>query len=165
MWQAEGEVMERTVAPIRTPGSELEVLTGFEVLVAEDDPHDQLLLQMAAEKAGLPLRLAFVDDGAAVLRRLKTGNVPDLLILDIRMPLLDGHETLDRLRDLPGAHMTPTVMFSNSRLSQDRQRSFESGAIAYRTKPSTFAELTEFLEDIFDFLLATTAAVIELTDE
>ncbi|MCP4957667.1 MAG: response regulator [Actinomycetia bacterium] len=157
--------MERTVVPIRTPNPELEILAGFEVLVAEDDPHDQLLLQMAAEKADLPIRLTFVDDGAAVLRKVGDGDIPDLLVLDIRMPLLDGHETLDRLQALPTARMIPTIMFSNSRRSHDRQRSLESGAIAFRTKPSTFAELTEFLEDIFDYLLETAATTVELTDD
>src|SRR5512133_1483389 len=86
--------------------SKLPPPTRFEqsILVAEDDPAEQCLLRRAVRKAGFEVELDFVFDGWGVLNFLQSrsqGNLPALLLLDIRMPGLDGFEVLEALRGRP----------------------------------------------------------------
>ncbi len=106
------------------------------ILVADDDPHIRQLLAFALAKAGLDTIEA--EDGEAVLAEV-AARAPDLVILDINMPRMDGIEACRRLR----AHSDVPILFLSSRDDEiDRVLGIELGADDYVTKPFSPREVT-----------------------
>ena len=90
-----------------------------------------------------------------VLSRLQAGELaPDLILLDVHMPKLDGFEFLQRLRRMPSMISTPTVFLTNSDLGRDIVVRGLSSALDYITKPDTYAKLQARLDTIIDRLAA-----------
>lgn len=120
------------------------------LLVADDDPHDQLLLSMAAEDWRGHVHIDFANDGIEALEKLRelfaAGQMPDVLVLDLRMPRLDGHGVLERIRSDSMLSLVDIVVFSSSRLSGDMERSKAAGALRYEMKPGTYSELVGFID-------------------
>lgn len=127
-----------------------ENLEPLRLLVAEDDPHDQLLLSMAAEDWPGPVVIEFAGDGLEALEMLRAsfaaGEMPDVLVLDLRMPRLDGHGVLERVRSDSMLSLVDIVVFSSSKLNGDVERSKAAGALRYEMKPGTYTELVDFID-------------------
>jgi CheY-like chemotaxis protein len=141
---------------MKRSGSQAPVATRpLNVVVADDDRHDQLLLTMAAEEAGVDLELYFVDDGVRLLAllddRAAEGALPDLIVLDLRMPRLDGHQVLQLLADDPALWRIPVVVLSSSSDRADIEATLSRGVRSYQTKPSEFSELTRFVSTLASF--------------
>lgn len=121
------------------------------VLVVDDDPHIRQLLTFALQKAGLAVREA--EDGEAALASIAAA-VPDLVVLDINMPRMDGIEVCRRIRaqgDLP-------VLFLSSRDDEiDRILGMELGADDYVTKPFSPREVVARVAAILRRLVRTPA--------
>lgn len=119
------------------------------VLVAEDDPHDQMLFIMAAEDAKTSIKLGFMPNGEELvteLRRLAgSEEMPTMAVLDMRMPRMSGHEVLDALNDDPSIRPAEVGVFSTSHRSQDVDTSLAKGAAWHEVKPSKYEELVAFL--------------------
>jgi DNA-binding response OmpR family regulator len=105
------------------------------VLVVEDDPQTRELLQRILERAGYAVLTA--PDGRAGLRELYAAR-PDLVILDVKMPELDGWATLERIRDLSEV---PVLMLSAHEGEMERVRGLQAGADDYVVKPFGHQEL------------------------
>ncbi len=124
------------------------------VLVAEDSIDDQLLISLATDEANIPVELAFVDNGLELMWKLwgqlensNRGNddaLPDLILLDLRMPLMDGYQVLSELQYDAVLWQIPVVVLSSSSRPVDVALSHTRGAVRYETKPSEFSELVEF---------------------
>ena len=113
------------------------------ILVAEDDPASrELILELLAAEG---YQVEMTNDGRAALERLRVQPVPDLVMLDIQMPELDGYEVLKRLRTLPGLDSVPVVAFTAYAMTGDRDRAVAAGFDAYITKPIRIAALREEL--------------------
>lgn len=126
------------------------------ILLAEDNAYDAELTMKALAEAGLANRIVHVSDGAQALDYLRrqgswadrtTAN-PVVVILDIKMPLVDGIEVLDAIRADPELKLLPVVMLSSSSEKQDLQRSYELGTNAYVVKPVKFAEFIPAVREI-----------------
>jgi CheY-like chemotaxis protein len=118
-------------------------------VVAEDDPNDFLLLELAWNRAGIPHDLVRVEDGFRLLEFLRAcERRPALLLLDIKMPGKNGHETLKELKTDPALRWLPVVMLSTSTEEQDVGRAYELGAATYFAKSAGLAEMTELLSQI-----------------
>lgn len=103
------------------------------ILVVDDDPHIRDLLAFALGKAGM--RVAEAGDGEAALAAVEAA-VPDLMILDINMPRLDGLDLCRRLRASGGAHAQMPILFLSSRDDEiDRIVGIEIGGDDYVVKP------------------------------
>lgn len=106
------------------------------VFVADDDEDDRFLLNSAFVKNSPQCRLAFAHDGLALLEALaQSGSTPELIILDLNMPRLNGFEALKQLREHPTYRHTPIVILTTSSEEQDRQRAQILGASEFITKP------------------------------
>ncbi|MCS7260269.1 MAG: response regulator, partial [Anaerolineae bacterium] len=106
--------------------------TSHLVLIADDDPYLRSILRRMLEGQGH--RVAEAVNGAQCLEafeRLK----PDVILLDVMMPVMDGFTTCARLRQLPGGDKVPIVMISVLEDQQSVTRAFEVGATDYATKP------------------------------
>src|SRR5260370_24271909 len=106
------------------------------VLAAEDEPMDVVLLKRAFATARVPTTIQFVRDGQEAIDYLSGANryadrnvypLPDLMLLDIKMPRLNGFEVLDWLRKQPGLKRLPVTMFSGFDLARAIARAHALG--------------------------------------
>lgn len=124
------------------------------VLAAEDEPTDGYILQLAFERAGLTNPLTLVSDGQAAVNYL-TGTppyddravhpLPGLLILDLKMPRMNGFDVLAWLRAHPDFNALPAVVLSSSSDDEDIARARSLGARDYFVKPHSLDDLVAIL--------------------
>ena len=126
------------------------------ILLAEDSANDVELTLAALEQHRLANEVVVVRDGAETLdylyargafRGRSEGN-PALLLLDLKMPKVDGLDVLRQIKADPTLKTLPVVMLTSSREEQDLVRSYELGANGYVVKPVDFAEFMEAVRQI-----------------
>ena len=136
------------------------------VLVADDDPDDQLLIKEAISEVRPATQVDFVDDGVALLEYLCRGGryaelidtpLPRLLLPDLNMPIKDGREALFEIKSDPSFWRIPIVIFSTSKADQDIRRAYQLGANSYVTKPSGFERLVEVVRALDTYWFETVA--------
>lgn len=121
------------------------------VLLADDNPTDAELTIRALEIGGVGEQIVWVQDGEAavdyVFRQgayaLRNGGNPQLMLLDMHMPKIDGLEVLRRIKSDPRTRSTPVVMMSSSDQASDMLRSYELHANSYIVKPVDFRQFTD----------------------
>jgi CheY-like chemotaxis protein len=126
------------------------------ILFAEDNPKDVELTLEALGDHNLANNVIVVRDGVETLEYLrregkysqrKPGN-PAVLLLDIKMPRMDGIEVLKAIRSDKTLHPLPVVMLTSSREEQDVIKSYELGVNAYVVKPVDFKEFIEAVKQV-----------------
>jgi CheY-like chemotaxis protein len=127
---------------------------GVTVLAAEDEPTDAFILQLAFEQAGLANPLTIVSDGRAAVDYLSgtppygdraVHPLPALLILDLKMPRMNGFDVLTWLSAHPGFNALPAVVLSSSSDDKDIERARSLGAQDYFVKPHSLDDLVAIL--------------------
>lgn len=122
------------------------------IVMADDDQNDHLLLLMAADAANIQAEFDLVQDGAELMMRLEQAEsadeLPDLIVLDLRMPGVDGHRTLDLLQRHPVLWQIPVVVFTSSTRRTDEILSYERGARWVEVKPSDFDGMISFARSL-----------------
>jgi len=130
------------------------------ILIAEDDEDDLTLLQLALKKADITNPIHVCRDGEEVLRYLKAEPpyedrmkhpFPRLLILDLKMPKLNGLEVLRWVRHHPGCSVIPTIVLSTSKHRKDIREAYELGANAYLAKPASLVQLQNIFRNLLSF--------------
>ncbi|HWV98190.1 MAG TPA: response regulator [Candidatus Acidoferrum sp.] len=125
------------------------------ILVAEDDARDALLLKVALDQAELTVPVNFVRDGVEVMDYLRgvppfddraTYPLPDLLVLDLKMPRMDGFEVLTWLRRQPGSERITVAVLSGTTWPADIQRAYALGADFCLNKLFGFRQLVDVVE-------------------
>ncbi len=122
------------------------------LLMAEDDPEDQLLVKKAFARSHLNNDMALVEDGEELLDylhkrgRFSDARTPDLILLDLNMPRMDGREALAEIKNNPDLRHIPVVVLTTSRADEDILRSYDLGVNSYIEKPVTFEKLLEVVE-------------------
>jgi len=126
------------------------------ILLVEDNPHDLELTLIALEKSQLANEVIVVRDGAEALDYLyargdyadrQKGN-PAVVLLDLKLPKVDGLEVLREVRTAPDLRALPVVMLTSSREEQDLIRSYELNVNAYVVKPVDFKEFVRAISDL-----------------
>lgn len=113
------------------------------ILVAEDDPASAVLLTELLTRWGYEVLVA--RDGREAISQL-TQRRPDLILMDLQMPVLDGFATLAEMRGMEtGAH-TPAIAVTAFAMPDDRQRVAAAGFEGYLTKPVHFEQLRQTIE-------------------
>ena len=124
------------------------------IWVAEDDPADAFFLQRAFKRAGIPVTLHFVRNGQEAIDFLQGAGpfadraaypTPALLLLDLKMPRLDGFDVLSWIRKRPEYNQLLVVLFSSVQEPKVIQRAYSLGANWHLVKPHSMAELTELV--------------------
>jgi CheY-like chemotaxis protein len=124
------------------------------ILIAEDDPDDQLMLRDAFEETCEHCQLEFVSDGVELMERLHnpagtaSPSLPDLLLLDLNMPLKDGRQSLVELRAEDRFQALPAVILTTSKNDEDRAFCLAQGANDYIVKPSRYTELLDIVKSL-----------------
>jgi len=115
------------------------------ILIADDDPIIIKLLQVNLELDGYEVVTA--EDGAEAVEKAVLTK-PDLVILDIMMPRLDGWATLEELKRHPETSNAPVIFLSAKAQQDDVRKGYEAGATEYLTKPFDPSELLSVIEKI-----------------
>lgn len=129
------------------------------ILLAEDNPNDVELTLAAMAENKLANHIKVVKDGVEAIEYLKCegiykereGGNPAFLLLDIKMPRMDGIEVLRTIRDDPKLKTLPVVILTSSREEQDLITSYNLGVNAYVVKPVKFKDFIEAVKQIGSF--------------
>ena len=125
------------------------------VLVVEDDLADTSLILDVLRRHPSVASAHATDAPDLALRQLANGHLkPDLVLLDIRMPRVDGFEFLDRLRRIPALFGTPVVFLTTSAFASDVIEAKQSSACSYVIKPETYEELKTRLDKVIRTVLS-----------
>ena len=126
------------------------------ILLVEDNPKDVELTMAALEQSQLANEVIVVRDGAEALDFLYRRNGfasrntqdPAVVLLDLKLPKVDGLEVLERVKSDPELRHTPIVMLTSSREETDVVRSYELGVNAFVVKPVGFREFFDAIQDL-----------------
>jgi len=124
--------------PFIAPSPSTSVVLNGHVLIVDDEPTNRLTLQMILEKAGCAVSVASCGSEAL---KMAQQNPPDLAIVDVMMPEMDGFEVCQRLKGNVKTHHTPVIMVTSLQDIQDLEKGFNAGATDYVTKPFRAREL------------------------
>ena len=125
------------------------------ILMAEDDADDRLLTQDALAESQLPVELHFVENGTELLDYLfhrgkytDPGSAlrPQLILLDLNMPRMDGREVLEKIKAEPALRRIPIVVLTTSSADTDIARIYDLGANSFITKPVRFEALVNVMK-------------------
>jgi chemotaxis family two-component system response regulator Rcp1 len=137
--------------PMREQGRALNVL------LVEDDPGDVLIAREAMAAGQLSTSLAVVTDGVEAIAYLRQENGfkdaqrPDLILLDLNLPRMSGHEVLAEVKKDPKLRRIPVVVLTTSQAHEDIAKSYELHASVHVSKPVDFDEFTGVVKQIDDF--------------
>jgi DNA-binding response OmpR family regulator len=109
------------------------------VLVVEDDVHIAQVLTFMLERQGY--RVIYAEDGRAAVQHIVSSPVPDLVLLDVMLPFVDGFEVLNLLRAREGWETVPVLMLTAKSSEQDTVRALDAGANDFIIKPFQPLEL------------------------
>ena len=132
----------------------------IEVLLVEDDPGDVLMTREAFQDYKVHNQLHVVNDGEQAMAFLRQEGEyagrprPDLVLLDLNLPRLDGRQVLHAIKSDPELSSIPVVVLTTSEAEDDVLRSYSLHANAYVTKPVDFDRFIEVVRKIDDFFVS-----------
>ena len=132
----------------------------IEVLLVEDDPGDVLMTQEAFEEHKVRNKLNVVSDGEEALAYLRREGPhadaprPDLILLDLNLPRVDGRQVLQAIKEDPDLRRIPVVVLTTSGADEDILRSYSLHANAYVTKPVDFDSFIAVVRQIDEFFVS-----------
>jgi len=127
------------------------------ILLVEDNPDDVELTRRAFEKANLTTPINVVNDGAEALDFIKgcgkyeqgdPRGLPAIILLDLKLPKIDGLEVLKEIRNFPPTRLTPVIILTSSLEEQDLINSYLNGANSYIRKPVDFNKFTQAVQQL-----------------
>lgn len=125
------------------------------MLIADDDEDDIYLMQSAFKETHLSIKVDFVQNGIQLLTYLdeiKENNpLPDLIVLDLNMPLLGGRDTLLRLKEDSRYNKIPVAILTTSMSEQEKAHCLEMGAALYLFKSSGFDKIVSTAKYLYEF--------------
>lgn len=133
--------------------------TPIEVLLVEDSPGDIRLTQEAFRETNTRVRLHVACDGGEAMAFLRRKGDhahaprPDLILLDLNIPQIDGREVLGQIKQDEGLQMIPTIILTTSDAEADIVKSYQLQANCYLSKPVQFDEFQNIVRSLNDFWL------------
>jgi CheY-like chemotaxis protein len=132
-------------------------MTAKTILLVEDNPSDIGQTRRALEKAHIANELVVAEDGQEAVDYLfgrgafagrDPRHLPALVLLDIKLPGMDGLEVLRRIRESPITHRQPVVILTSSKEEQDLATSYDLGVNSYIRKPVDFSQFAEAIQHL-----------------
>ncbi|MFV1859583.1 MAG: response regulator [Anaerolineales bacterium] len=136
----------------------------MELVLVEDNPNDLDLVLHALRKSGLKEKIQVLRDGAEALEYMfcegkyadrSMSDVPKVILLDIKLPKVNGLELLERLKASERTRAIPVVMFTSSRQERDVDDSYQFGVNSYVVKPVDSEEFTRVVAQLKQYWLET----------
>lgn len=123
------------------------------VVLADDDPDDRFMITRALHRVRPALGIAAVRDGIELIEHLRSRihhELPQLVLLDLNMPRMDGREVLRALRADAALQQVPVVVLTTSVESMDATRAVALGAVQVLSKPDGFGALVDVMRRLLD---------------
>ena len=129
----------------------------IEILLVEDNPQDLQLTQRALNKAGLANHIQIARDGEEALQFIfcegpyagrKIENTPKVVLLDLKLPKVDGLEVLARMKSDPRTKIIPVVVLTSSKEQKDLVESYKLGVNSYIVKPVNFERFAAAVQEL-----------------
>ena len=136
-------------------------MTKRPILLVEDNPSDIKLTQRAFAKINIANELVVAEDGQAALDYLFSGGsqeLPAVVLLDLKLPRVEGLEVLRRIREDKRTRLLPVVILTTSKEEQDMIESYRLGANSYVRKPVSFADFSAAVAQLGVYWLALNEA-------
>lgn len=130
------------------------------ILLVEDDPDHVDLTRIALQTARVPFGLEVVMDGTEALQYLRcedpyrSAQAPDLILLDLNLPKLDGREVLRTIKSDPELCRIPVIVLTTSSDSADVEVAYQNHANSFITKPTDFDEFLHAIETMHEYWLS-----------
>jgi len=127
------------------------------ILIVEDNEGDIVLTLEALKEVKLTNKITVARDGLEALNMLKRNSpyekfsLPDILLLDINLPKMNGKEVLSFIKSDPVLKMLPVIMLSTSSSENDIKDSYNNHANCYITKPTDFSQFTDLIKTVENF--------------
>jgi chemotaxis family two-component system response regulator Rcp1 len=140
----------------------------IEILLVEDSPSDAALTIEALKAGKIANRLTHVEDGVEAMdflrRRGKYADaaIPDLIMLDLNLPRMDGRDVLAEIKTDPALKIIPIIVLTTSHADEDILRSYELNANCYITKPVDFDHFIGVVKSIENFWLTVVTLPVKL---
>jgi two-component system response regulator len=137
------------------------------ILLVEDNPNDRLLTERAFKKSNLGNELVTVTDGAEALAYLlgtpdtAPQPLPVLMLLDLKLPKVDGLEVLERVRSHERTRLLPIVILTSSKEQDDLVRSYTLGVNSYVRKPVDFNEFVAVVQQLGLYWLVLNESLLQ----
>lgn len=127
------------------------------ILLVEDDNKDEVLILRSLKNDGIVNEVFIVRDGAEAVDYLmnKENELPTIVLLDLKLPKLSGHEVLKRIRSDERTKLLPVIILTSSDEDKDILESYSHGANSYVCKPVKFDEFSKAVRAIGLFWLLT----------
>lgn len=135
------------------------------ILLVEDSQADVTIIERALREKSVPHRLTVVGDGRHAVDYLINlrdnpavpDQEPDLILLDLNLPKLNGQQVLEQIKSDPRLRMIPVVILTTSVREEDIEQTYQAGANTYIPKPSDYPSYCELVETLRDYWLHTAA--------
>ena len=131
------------------------------ILLADDSEDDLMLMRFAYRKSGINPTFHEVHDGEEAIAYLKGEGIyadrdkyalPSVMLLDLKMPKINGFEVLEWVRTQPHIRRIAIMILTSSMRIEDVERAFDLGANSFLVKPGTLEELTKLIQCLHDWL-------------
>jgi DNA-binding response OmpR family regulator len=131
------------------------VMNDIDLIIVEDSQSDVHLMERALHSEGIKIGYHWVKDGEEAIKFFSRTDLPEakVVLLDIKLPKVDGLEVLRHLRKQEHTACLPVVIFSSSRESRDLATAYRMGANSYLTKPESYSELKVLLRNFSNYWL------------
>ncbi len=122
------------------------------ILIAEDDKEDYLFLEEGLKEVFPDFTIRRADNGLQLMGYLKSFEKPDIIFLDLNMPVTNGMESLQLIRAIPEFQHIPIIMYSTSHNMKEMEKAYAHGAHYYIVKPTKMKTLVNVLLTLFSRL-------------
>ena len=120
----------------------------YKVYLIDDDEDEFLLFQQAIAELNINVEMKYINNCGEMLELLDKGDIPDLLFLDLNMPMISGRECVKKIREKLKDRLS-IVIYSTSRYQPDVDGTHQDGANLYVIKPNSFEGLMQTLKGVF----------------
>jgi CheY-like chemotaxis protein len=127
------------------------------ILLVEDNPDHAEFALKALKTEGVTTQVTWAKDGEEALEILERGPLPELILLDINMPKISGHEVLRHVKGDESLRAIPVIMLTTSDSSEDVAASYAAGANSYVAKRGGFRALVDQVKAVQEYWFGTCA--------
>ena len=120
----------------------------YKVYLIDDDEDEFLLFQQAIAELNINVEMKYINNCGEMLELLDKGDIPDLLFLDLNMPMISGRECVKKIREKLKDRLS-IVIYSTSKYQPDVDGTHQDGANLYVIKPNSFEGLMQTLKGVF----------------
>lgn len=135
----------------------MKVSKSIEILIADDDAEDRMLIQDALKESRLKNNVQYVENGEELIQYLhnkgkysdqKKHPTPGIILLDLNMPKKDGREALKEIKGDENLKNIPIIILTTSKAEEDVLKTYNLGANSFITKPVTFSAMVEVMNTL-----------------